>query len=271
MAHNFTSLSTSIEKLLEAEYFLGGLATSGGSEFHYNLNAFLSACRSVTLVLQKSMAQVADFGTWYAARRVEMRDDRAMGFFLELRNISQHEGAVSVVGGSTLDQGWTYRFAGNREAVPAELVGRDATCACADHLIKVARLLAAFLDSFPHESCIYAAITREGIERLGLTLDDAAALLGLPSGFLDVGPGFSLEEKLRFIQREFDPIDADAVRRLAAGQILRGGGPLLIENAGGRDLTDDIAALIENGEVVGCDPRTVFLTAIGRRIHDLES
>ena len=102
MAHRFTSLATSIEKLLEAEYFLGGLAVSNGPEFRYNLNAFLSACRSVTFVLQKAMSPMAGFGDWYAARRAEMRVDAAMGFFLELRNISQHEGPVSVVGGSTL-------------------------------------------------------------------------------------------------------------------------------------------------------------------------
>ena len=165
--------------------------------------------------------------------------------------------------------GWTYRFAGNREAVPAELIGRDATRACADQLIKVARLLAAFLESFPQESCPHAAITPEGFERLGLTLDDVAGLLGLPSGYLDVRSDIALEEKLRPIRREIDPIDADAVRRLAAGQFLRGGEPLVIEDTGGRDLTDDIARLIETREVPGGNHRMVFLTAIGRRIQDL--
>lgn len=96
MAHCFTSLASSIEKLLEAEYFLGALACSNGAELRYNLNAFLSACRSVTFVLQKSMAPVDGFKPWYAARQAEMRADAAMGFFLELRNISQHEGPVSI-------------------------------------------------------------------------------------------------------------------------------------------------------------------------------
>jgi len=248
------------------------MAVSNGSQFQYNLNAFLSACRSVTFVFQKSMSPIARFDDWYAARQVEMRADPAMRFFLELRNISQHEGPVSLVGGSTLaPPGWTYRFAGNREAVPAELVGRDAARACADQLIKVARLLAEFLELFRHEACLHAAVTAEGMAWLGFALEDVTDLLGLPPGYLDVGPDVPLEEKLRLVRRELDPIDADAIRRLAAGQFLRDGEPLTIEHTGGRDLTDDIAALIESGKVAGGDPRTVFLTAIGRRIQDLES
>ncbi len=42
MAHRFTSLRHSLEKLQEAEYFLAGLVASNGLEFQFNLNAFLS-------------------------------------------------------------------------------------------------------------------------------------------------------------------------------------------------------------------------------------
>src|SRR5688572_26098150 len=112
MVHTFTTLRHTVEKLQEAEYFLAGVASENSLEFQFNLNAFLSACRSVTFVMQKSMSRVPAFADWYRARQDEMRLDAAAGFFLELRNIAQHEGPVSYVGGSTMKPGrWSHRFA----------------------------------------------------------------------------------------------------------------------------------------------------------------
>lgn len=268
MGHCFTSLGTSIEKLLEAEYFLGWITASHGDDLRYNLNAFLAACGSITHYLQKSMSSVPDFKTWYSDRQTEMRADAAMGFFLELRNISQHEGPVSIVGGSTLrPPGWTYRFAGNRKAVPAELVGVSLDRACADQFVKLARFVDDFRKRFPYESCLHEAFTADGIGRLGFTLADAAVLIGLPDGFLDVGSDITMEEKLRILRREVDPIDVATLFRLTEGQLLRAGGPLLIADGDVGDLIDDVAALAESGEI-GSNSRAIFLHAIGRRIKD---
>lgn len=271
MAYRFTSLQGTIEKLLEAEYFLGGLTTSCGSEFGYNLNAFLSACRSTTFVMQKSLSHVTGFGAWYDDRRRLMRADPAMGFFLELRNISQHEGPVSYVGGSIPHPpGWTYRFAGNREAVPAALIGRDVAAACGEHLAKLAGAIAEFRSTFPHESCLHSALSAEGICRLRYSLDDVGALLGLPPGYLDVEYDVPIEEKLRLLRREFDPIDLDALNRLVDGRFQRGGEDFAFGTSSGRDLTDDIAGLIESGDEAGRVPRMAFLMAIGRRIQKID-
>lgn len=271
MAYQFTSLHGSIEKLLEAEYFLAGLTVTSGSEFGYNLNAFLSACRSVTFVMQKSFSHVPGFSAWYANCRSRMKSDRAMGFFLELRNISQHEGPVSYVGGSIpYPPGWTYRFAGNREAVPTELLGRDIALSCAQHLAKIAEVVDRFRMAFPQESCMHSALTREGMERLGFSLDDVGYLLGLPEGYLEVGGQIPLEEKLRVLRREFDPIDVEALGRLVDAHFRRAGEDLVFADTGGADLTDDIARLVERGGDVGRVPRMVFLSAIGRRIQEID-
>lgn len=272
MAHCFTSLAPSIEKLLEAEYFLAGITRSNGAELGYNLNAFLAACRSVTFVMQKSLSKVAGFDAWYDGQRQEMKADPAMGFFLELRNISQHEGPVSYVGGSVPSPpGWTYRFAGNREAVPLVLVGRDIAAACAEHLAKVAGVVNEFRTAFPHESCIHAALTTEGLARLGYSLDDVGALLGLPHGYLDVGATIAVEDKLRTLRREFDPIEADALKRLVQGRFEHRGERLIFAASTGTDLTDDVARLVEGGEEEPLVPRLAFLTAIGRRIQDIDA
>lgn len=271
MAYRFTSLQSSIEKLLEAEYFLARLTTTHGPEFGYNLNAFLGSCRSATFVLQKSLSRTTGFAGWYASCRERMKADPAMGFFRELRNISQHEGPVSFVGGSLPQApGWTYRFAGNRESVPPALMGHDVASACAEQLAKTAEFVNEFRAAFPHDSCIHAALTRAGMEKLGFSLDDVGSLLGLLSGHLDVGHDIPVEEKLQMLRREFDPIDVDALERMARGCFRRGGEDLTFAFSSGADLTDDIARLIESGDEAGGHPRMAFLTAIGRRIQKID-
>jgi len=270
MRHPFTSLQATIEKLLEAEYFLAGMTRTHGAELGYNLNAFLAACRSVTFVMQKSLSKVAGFDAWYDGWRQRMKADPAMGFFLELRNISQHEGPVSYVGGSIpYPPGWTYRFAGNREAVPSMLVGRDIATACAEHLAKTAAVVDGFRLAFPHESCMHAALTTEGLATLGYSLDDVGALLGLPPGYLDIAEAIAVEDKLRTLRREFDPIDADALERLVHGRFQHEGAYLVFAASTGADLADDVARLIEGGGEAPLVRRMAFLTAIGQRIQEI--
>ena len=270
-AHRFTSLRHSLEKLQEAEYFLGALVLTNGLEFQFNLNAFLSACRSVTFALQKSMSGVRGFEVWYQARRAEMKADPALGFFLELRNICQHEGPVSYVGGSMLgtDQ-WSYRFAGNREAVPAALTGTDVGAACADHLAKLAVLLQGFAEVFPFASCPASAICLAGMESLGFTLADVGQAIGLPAAYMEAGPEIPVSEKLRIIAKEFEPLDVDTLARLAQGDFQRDGEPIRVFRSSGNDLTDIIAGMVERRDSSPLNPRQVFAAAIMQRIDGQE-
>ena len=84
----------------------------------YELNAFLSAARSVTFLLQKEFAVVDGFEAWWLAERSKLGADDAARFFLELRNFSQKEARVSVVGMSDQNRKWRYMFAGTAERVP---------------------------------------------------------------------------------------------------------------------------------------------------------
>ena len=95
MPHTFTTLRHPVEKLLEAEHFLARLNQSDGLEFQFELNAFLSASRSVTFVLQKALADAPGFAVWYEQQQARMKADAAMRFFLELRNISLSTGVES--------------------------------------------------------------------------------------------------------------------------------------------------------------------------------
>lgn len=89
MPRTFTTLRHPVEKLLEAEHFLARMVESDGLKFQFELNAFLSASRSVTFVLQKALADVPGFAVWYEQQQARMKADAAMRFFLDLRNVSQ--------------------------------------------------------------------------------------------------------------------------------------------------------------------------------------
>jgi hypothetical protein len=267
MTHTFTTLRHALEKLQEAEYFLAGVTSANGLEFQFNLNAFLSACRSVTFLMQKSMAHVPGFAAWYRGRQEQMKLDAAMSFFVELRNISQKEGPVSYVGGSMLSSGlWSHRFAGNREAVPPDLLGMEVAHACAVHLVKLARLAAACVDEFPFETCPATAISEEGMTALQYSLADVAEALGLPADYLDVGDDIPMAEKLRYLQGEFEPLDREELDRIRSGDFQRAGRKIDIPIATGSDLTDTMVSLIEsyNGDTM--QPRNVFLAAVMKHI-----
>lgn len=206
------------EKILEAEYFAGRLRWLCGDDFRYEFNAFLSAARSVTFLLQKEMKKVIEFDQWWDDRRKEMREDPAMKFFHDLRNFSQKEGRISMVGTMSRDGGgrsfWSYRFAGNKSPIPKQLLQRDVAECCREHLSKLAIIVLSCADVFPYHSCPRRAVTLEGLKTLGLQLSDIEEMLGLPSGWTDAA-GISQEEICRILQRHFDGVDFEEIRRIA--------------------------------------------------------
>ncbi|WP_224407031.1 hypothetical protein [Afifella sp. IM 167] len=258
MTHTFTSLRHPQEKLLEAEYFLGRLVKSNGLEFQFELNAFLSASRSVSFVLQKAMAGVADFAGWYSKQQTAMKADIAMRYFLELRNVSQKQGPVSFVGGSLPNGLWTYRFVGCAHDVPPELVGADIGASCATHLSKLGQLLLDCAQTFPFQSCPARAFTEEGMAVLGYDWGDVEAAMGLPKGYTQVG-NFPARERLRILSREIEPLDISSIMRIASRDIRADGSPVVFPASSGTDLVDHIAANLGSSDSDESSHRDVFL------------
>ncbi len=62
--------------------------------FTANLNAFLSAARSITLVMQKEFSGRPGFEKWYTSTRDEMKRDDIFEFFKKERNKSLKEKSV---------------------------------------------------------------------------------------------------------------------------------------------------------------------------------
>ena len=270
MPHNFTTLRHPVEKLLEAEHFLARMTASYGLEFQFELNAFLSASRSVTFHLQKALSDVQGFVVWYEQQQACMKADTTMRFFLELRNISQKQGPVSFVSGSLPGGGWTYRFVGRPLAVPKELAGRDVRACCAAHLRKLATLLVECAQTFPYHSCPGRAFTEEGMVALGYGWRDVDVALGLPPGYTEVG-NIPASEKLRILSREIKPLDLEAIERVAAGDFRVNGKQLQFPETSGTDLVDDMAATITTLSTENEHPRVAFIRAILKNTRDKES
>lgn len=214
MAPRFHSLLLVEGKLLEGEYFMRRLSRCHGDALGFELNAFLSAARSVTFLIQKEMSKVPGFTDWWDARRNEMRDDKAMRFFLDLRNYSQKEGRVAIFGQGSTSRRWSHWFASGTVIVPECLRAIEVADACRMHLAKLARLTLQVAETFPAWSCPHRALTPEGIGILSFDLDDLDEALGFGRGFSNIEV-YGLDERLRIFRRHFDGVDFDEICRLS--------------------------------------------------------
>ncbi|WP_158515903.1 hypothetical protein [Pararhodobacter sp. CCB-MM2] len=267
MPHIFTSLRHATEKLLEAEYFLCRSMEADGIYFQYELNAFLSASRNVTFIMQSSMSRVAGFGDWYAEKQAIMRNDPAMRFFLELRNVSQKQGPVSYVSGAIIGGGYTYRFVEDRTKLPRDVIGKDIRVACAEHLVKLGSLLSDFYTDMPFDACPWRAFSEAGMKALHFEWSDVEVAVGYPSGWANVD--IPAEEKFKHLRRDIEPLNVSAIERIASNNITGEKGPIDFSNVIGTGLIDRFADnMSRNG--LSLNPRAAFLRAVIDRVKDID-
>jgi hypothetical protein len=80
-------------KLNETKYFLSQLNSIYSKylkeqtpeliyALHYNLSAFYSAARGITLFMQNQYSNAPDFDGWYKSKREEMKDNKEMKFLI---------------------------------------------------------------------------------------------------------------------------------------------------------------------------------------------
>lgn len=244
-----TSLLRVEERLLESDHFARRMGRERGEAIGYDLNAFLPAARSVTFLLQKEFSKVEGFAKWWTKEQAILRNDPAARFFLELRNYSQKEGRIFLVGvglQSPTDRRslrWSYRFAGTSKAVPTSLINRDIVDCCREHLAKLAKLVLRFSDTFPFHSCPSRALTPEGVKVLGIDIDEAFAILGYPDGWTRFAPDHSSDEQIRLLARHVDAVDFQAIRRLS--KFKPRPTPKAPDNGLGERLTGSLVAALE--------------------------
>jgi hypothetical protein len=251
------------ERLLEADYFIQLMRRqTDGEKFGYCLNAFLSAARSVTFLLQKEMSRVPGFDTWWVEQQELLGQDRAARFFLKLRNYSQKEGRISLVGSRT-GRRWIHRFAGNAEAVPSELLQRDVVECCIEHVAKLAKLALGCADRFPFHSCPRRAITPEGMQALQLSSSDLWAILGFDAGWIEAAAGMPYEEQIRLLREHVDGLDFDALKRLSRRHGKKPSEACDVSDQLGEALLTGLVTQLE-GEDYRADIRTVLAEIILR-------
>lgn len=214
-----TSLLWVEERLLEAKYFADRMRDADSTTFQYELNACLSACRAVTELLETELKRVPGFREWWALKWPAFIADDAAAFFINLRNYSLHQGKIGVAGGSVRSNcgsRWSYRFAATAALIPTNLIGRDVTNCCLEHIGKIASFVLDGASEFPFHACPKRGLgSFEGLEALQISLEDVELMLGFPSGYTDVPGDFSPIDRLEFLTGSgVDAVDFDAIRAL---------------------------------------------------------
>jgi len=246
-----TSLLLVEERLQEAEYFARRLSNPTDTcTVGYELNAFLSAARSVTFILQKEFSSVPGFEDWLNKERAELGKDSAARFFRDLRNYSQKEGRISLVGSRKGDGTWFHMIAGTAEVVPNSLLHRPIDDCCLEHLAKLAQLILRCAGRFPYHCSPERALTPEGVSALGLDLDRLELAVGIPTDVSAARPIDTVEVRTRLLRRYVDQVDFDEIRRIASHEAL----PALKRNGDfGPSLGLSMVEQIERCRVTGED------------------
>jgi len=90
-------MGATLQRLKEVMYMYNQMIKSPKEKptlFIANLNSFITLARSVTNVMQKEFHGISRFAKWYIIKQKEMRNDKDMKFFIELRNESLKEHSV---------------------------------------------------------------------------------------------------------------------------------------------------------------------------------
>ena len=93
-------MGATIQRLIEVMHMYNQMNKSPKEKpnlFIANLNAFISLARSITFVMQKEFHDIPGFAEWYAIKQDEMKNDKDMKFFVDLRNESLKEKSVGQI------------------------------------------------------------------------------------------------------------------------------------------------------------------------------
>src|SRR5258708_35361625 len=93
------------DKLNEAAFFQQCLAAEKVDPDHYRyfMSAFISAARSITLLMQKEYAHTKGFAEWYPDRQGGLKADDEMRFFNELRVEAIHPALLKLYEHGAID------------------------------------------------------------------------------------------------------------------------------------------------------------------------
>ena len=114
------------EKFIEAKFFFDRMVENQSvrDAFKFNLSAFLSAARSVTLFMQKEYHKVSGFKEWYIKKQDEMGKDPYMKLLDDKRDLTIHQHQVEMKGNVKVEITETI---GISDSVSFKLIRQDGT------------------------------------------------------------------------------------------------------------------------------------------------
>ena len=190
MAHSFGVVE---EKLREAEFFLGQFGGTGPLDYEarYYFSAFVSACRSVTFVLQACLSGVSEFDAWYKSVQDQLKTDPLAPYFCEVRNDVIHTGInpLNQVGFEHLREHLSRQIRGSNRShvliVPSPYgissgVLVDAIPASIDYFESLVRIVFECYKRFLNTVDPRWYFTEAHFRTMGKTLEDALVELGFP-------------------------------------------------------------------------------------------
>lgn len=186
-------------KLREADFFLDKIETANDMlEAEFYLSAFLSSARAVTFAIEAALRHVDGFDAWYSMEQDDLR--KAQRWFAQARNASQKEGASFVQssersadgrrsffidpllapGGDAYERLGQYvleRLTGQPEAPR-----RNLADLCRRHVEALAGIVKRCFERFGTHIDAEQYYTIENMHRLGTSIEDLEAELGIPRG-----------------------------------------------------------------------------------------
>lgn len=200
------SISIVEYKVQQAQFFLEEIAQSDLNFFAAQcfVDAFVSACRSITLSMQAVINKVAGFKAWYAPRTELQEKDPLSQFFNEYRNVSIHIGDTVVRGGeSFIDKD------GNRVRqyffmpipdipnVPSE----DVLSVCRAHFTNLVSLVYDAFEEFRCKLDDRGYYTEDHFRQMGKSFEDAVEELGFPRDRVAASSELPESERWRVLRR----------------------------------------------------------------------
>lgn len=205
-------------KFAEADFILERLNNTRGTlvEAGFFFSAFLSAARSVTLVLQAVMKDVDGFKDWYEVHQRELKADPVARYFKNRRDMAVHPGEFAIFGivpASASDkEGSRYLMWPSMENNSSSNEILEAGPTARIYMKSLAKLIITCYETFGSEIDPEIHYTKENLERLGLTIEDVEESLGYQRGWTLVdGSDDEIERRLQLLRRtmpnpQFRPI-----------------------------------------------------------------
>jgi hypothetical protein len=200
------SISIVEYKVEQARFFLDQIAQSDLNFFAAQcfVDAFASACKSITLSMHAVISKVAGFKAWYENRMELLEKDSLSQFFTGYRNVSVHIGDTVVRGGGSITDSdgrrvrqYFFMPIPDVPQVPVE----DVLSVCRTHFTTLVSLVYDAFEEFRSKLDDRWYYTEGHFRQMGKSFEDAVEELGFPRDWVPASSQLPESERWRILRR----------------------------------------------------------------------